>query len=122
MRRHSLCFLAMLASFCAGASAHACAPADASLAGHYGLRGVMEVGSEILLRADGTFDYMLAYGAADEAASGCWSRDGAAVVLVPETKTTNTGQELFSRLSLKVVGPRKLRRDFDATHYGTYQR
>jgi hypothetical protein len=28
-----------------------CAPADASLAGHYYLHGVMEVGSELLLKA-----------------------------------------------------------------------
>ena len=122
MRRHSIWFLTMLFSVCAGASAHACAPADASLAGLYSLRGVMEVGSQIALRADGTFDYMLAYGAADEAASGCWSREAAAVVLTPETKMTNTGGEMFSRLSLKIIGPRKLRRDFGATHHGTYQR
>jgi hypothetical protein len=35
------------------------------LAGHYVLRGVMEVGSELLLKPDGTFEFMLAYGAAD---------------------------------------------------------
>ncbi len=35
------------------------------LAGHYILQGVMEVGSELLLKSDGSFEYMLAYGAAD---------------------------------------------------------
>ena len=50
-------------------------------AGHYVLRGVMEVGSELLLRPDGTFEYMLAYGAADYEASGTWKVDGDAVVL-----------------------------------------
>jgi len=50
-------------------------------AGHYVLRGVMEVGSELLLRPDGTFEYMLAYGAADYQASGTWKVDGDAVVL-----------------------------------------
>jgi hypothetical protein len=49
-----------------GARAAGCAPADASLAGHYWLRGVKEVGSELELRADGRFTYMLAYGALDE--------------------------------------------------------
>ena len=34
-------------------------------AGHYVLQGVIEVGSELLLKPDGTFEYMLAYGAAD---------------------------------------------------------
>lgn len=42
------------------------------LVGHYYLKGVREVGSEILLRANGTFDYMLAYGAVDELAQGQW--------------------------------------------------
>lgn len=122
MRPHSTVLLATLCCFCAGASACACAPADARLAGNYGLRGVMEVGSQITLRANGTFDYMLAYGAADELASGCWSREGNTVVLVPGKKATNTGGEMFSRLTLKIEGRGRLRRDFGATHRGTYQR
>jgi hypothetical protein len=60
---------AIVAAFAAallpvGASA-ACARTDPSLAGHYYLQGVMEVGSELLLKADGRFEYMLAYGALD---------------------------------------------------------
>jgi hypothetical protein len=51
------------------------------MAGNYVLRGVMEVGSELLLKPDGKFEFMLAYGAADYWAKGTWSRDGAAVVL-----------------------------------------
>jgi hypothetical protein len=51
------------------------------LVGHYVLRGVMEVGSELLLKPDGTFEYMLAYGAADYWAKGTWRPDGDAVVL-----------------------------------------
>lgn len=50
-------------------------------AGHYVLEGVMEVGSELLLKPDGKFEYMLAYGAADYSASGTWRLDGDAVVL-----------------------------------------
>lgn len=46
-----------------------CARADASLAGHDVMRGMMEVGSELRLQANGSFDYMLAYGALDEFAS-----------------------------------------------------
>ncbi|TGV77628.1 hypothetical protein EN788_67460, partial [Mesorhizobium sp. M2D.F.Ca.ET.145.01.1.1] len=45
------------------ASAAGCKPGDAGLAGHYYLRGVMEVGSELLLKKDGSFEFMLAYGA-----------------------------------------------------------
>jgi hypothetical protein len=51
------------------------------LAGHYVLRGVMEVGSELLLKPDGTFEYMLAYGAADYWAKGTWRHEGDAVIL-----------------------------------------
>ncbi len=51
------------------------------MAGNYVLHGVMEVGSELLLKADGKFQFMLAYGAADYWAKGTWSRDGDAVVL-----------------------------------------
>jgi hypothetical protein len=51
------------------------------LAGHYVLRGVMEVGSELLLKSDGTFEYMLAYGAADYWAKGTWRQENNHVVL-----------------------------------------
>lgn len=50
-------------------------------AGNYTLRGVMEVGSELALKPDGTFEYMLAYGAADYWAKGTWKMDGKDVVL-----------------------------------------
>ncbi len=48
--------------------------------GHYYLKGVREVGSELLLRPDGSFDYMLAYGAVDELAKGQWRVDKNRVV------------------------------------------
>ena len=51
------------------------------MAGNYVLHGVMEVGSELLLKPDGKFEFMLAYGAADYWAKGTWSHDGNAVVL-----------------------------------------
>ncbi len=51
------------------------------IAGHYVLRGVMEVGSELLLKPDGTFEYYLSYGAADYWAKGTWKRLQGTVVL-----------------------------------------
>ena len=51
------------------------------LAGHYILQGVMEVGSELLLKSDGSFEYMLAYGAADYWAKGTWRHEDNSVVL-----------------------------------------
>lgn len=57
-----------------------------NLAGNYDLREVREVGSELLLRPDGTFEFMLAYGAADYWAKGTWRRDGNAVILHSDGK------------------------------------
>lgn len=51
------------------------------LAGNYVLQGVMEVGSELLLKPDGSFEYMLAYGAADYWAKGTWRHESNCVVL-----------------------------------------
>ena len=105
------------------ASAAACAPADPSLAGHYYLRGVMEVGSELLLHPDGRFEYMLAYGALDELASGCWTRSGTTVTLHAR-KFEHSMQDpmKFERLDLMVQPGGKLMRRFDAEHSGAYSR
>lgn len=55
---------------------------DAStVAGHYYLAGVHEVGSGLLLRPDGRFQYFLAYGAYDENATGDWRVAGGQIIL-----------------------------------------
>jgi hypothetical protein len=56
------------------------------VAGHYVLEGVREVGSELLLKPGGTFEYMLAYGAADYFAKGTWRRQDDAVILKSDGK------------------------------------
>ena len=66
----------MVALVMLGAAVHA-----GDLAGHYYLQNVREVGSELLLKPDGTFDYMLAYGAADYWAKGTWRTSNGAVIL-----------------------------------------
>jgi len=106
-----------------GARAAGCAPADASLAGHYYLHGVMEVGSELELKRDGRFAYMLAYGALDELASGCWSRKGG-VVTLHAAKFENSMEDpmKFRELELTVAPGGKLTRRFDAEHAGDYSR
>ena len=58
----------------------------ASPAGHYVLRGVMEVGSELLLKPDGTFEFALAYGATDYYAKGTWRDEKGDVILNSEGK------------------------------------
>lgn len=58
--------------------------AAGSLAGRYYLNGVTEVGSELLLRDDGRFEWFLAYGAMDRTASGRWSAADGRVVLTTD--------------------------------------
>jgi hypothetical protein len=122
MRGQSAIAAVVAALLPVGASA-ACAPADPSLAGHYYLHGVMEVGSELLLKADGRFEYMLAYGALDELASGCWTRNGG-VVTLNASKFENSMDDpmKFERLELTVQPGGKLMRRFDAEHAGAYTR
>lgn len=66
---------------------------DAALAGHYYLSGVMETGSELLLKADGRFDWYISYGAVDQMASGRWGRTGQTVTLSVDVPATD--QPLF---------------------------
>ena len=82
------------------------AQADATLAGEYQLDGVMETGSGLLLRADGSFEWYFSYGALDLGARGRWTRTGEVVALavaemgfppqLPETK--------FERMRLRIEG------------------
>lgn len=62
----------------AGKGAGKAAP---GIAGHYYLRGMREVGSELLLTEDGRFQYLMSYGAVDIEASGQWRSDGKQVHL-----------------------------------------
>ncbi len=115
--------LPLAALWAFGARAANCAPADASLAGHYYLHGVMEVGSELELKADGRFAYMLAYGALDELASGCWSRTGGVVTLnAAKFETSMEDPMKFERLELTVAPGGRLKRRFDREHAGAYSR
>jgi len=72
----SACLLAAML----GIPAHA-----ADMSGHY-VAHVMEVGTELLLRPDGTFEFAFAYGAADYYAKGTWRSEGGAVFLTTEGK------------------------------------
>ncbi|GAA0296692.1 hypothetical protein GCM10009087_03090 [Sphingomonas oligophenolica] len=64
-------------------------PADqhpAALVGHYDGHQ-MEMGAELLLRADGRFQYGVAYGALDEEAEGTWLAEGGQVLLTSDKVT-----------------------------------
>ena len=57
-------------------------------AGVYTLTGEREVASQLTLKPDGTFEYMLVYGAADFQSQGKWRVDEDSVVL--DAKTSDT--------------------------------
>ena len=115
--------LPVVALWASSGRAANCAPADASLAGHYYLHGVMEVGSELELRRDGRFAYMLAYGALDELASGCWSRKGGVVTLKAAKFETSMDDPMkFEQLELTVAPGGKLMRRFGPERAGAYSR
>lgn len=75
----------VLASACLLGSMAATAADTSDPAGHYYLSGMTEVGSELLLKKSGEFEWVLMYGATDMAAQGTWKRDGQRIVLTPHT-------------------------------------
>lgn len=70
------------------------------LAGHYYLSGVMETGSELLLRPDGSFAWFMSYGAVDQDAEGKWRVDGDAVLLESQAKAD--AKPAFRQLRLRI--------------------
>ncbi|MFJ2714649.1 hypothetical protein ACIOZM_27890 [Pseudomonas sp. NPDC087346] len=81
--------------------------------GHYYLYGAMEMGAELLLRKDGTFDAGVAYGSADGFAKGTWTVQDNTLTLNSETKATSNSDlsALFQDLQL-VIEPNCLAVDF----------
>ena len=81
-----------MSALAGGVARAACQPGDARYAGHYYLNGVMEIGSELLLRADGSFEFGLAYGANDQYGKGCWVKQGNRISLVPAGRNHVSGR------------------------------
>ena len=78
----------------------------ATLTGHYYLEGIMETGSELLLRDDGRFQWYFTHGALDLAAQGRWQREGMHVVLLPEAfqAPPQYPETEFKRMQLRIDG------------------
>lgn len=78
----------------------------AALAGTYHLEGVMETGSDLLLRPDGTFEWAFAYGALDLLAKGRWQREGDGIALQVEDMAfpPQWPQTRFTRMHLRRDG------------------
>jgi hypothetical protein len=89
----------------------AAAPASDPV-GAYRLTGVHDAAAELVLHADGRFDYAMAEGALDQESSGRWTREGNRVLLTTEPKPVAPvfspgaiGMAKDASLSLKVVWP-----------------
>jgi hypothetical protein len=87
----------LLSSVCAAAD-----PRD--LAGHYYLQGAMEMGSQLLLREDGTFVGEIIYGSAGGYAKGTWQVEGDTLTLRNEASSQQAEDlpVLFHDMTLKV--------------------
>ena len=60
----------------------AASPEAQPLSGHYYLQGVREVGAELLLKPDGSFEWGMSYGAVDQYAQGRWTERAGKVELL----------------------------------------
>lgn len=122
----ALSFAILAAPGFAGAAA-ACEPGDKRLAGHYYLNGVMEVGSELLLEPDGSFEFMLAYGANDQYGRGCWVKRGSTVEVIPSGRTAASRRHTpddrgFGGLVLTVSGRSLVWNIAGSGYKGRYER
>jgi hypothetical protein len=88
-----------------------------ALAGHYYLSGVMETGSELLLRPDGSFAWFMSYGAVDQEAEGKWRVGGDAVLL--DSRPKAGAEPAFRQLRLRIDHGALL---LDGTDKGRYER
>lgn len=92
---------------------------QSSLAGRYYLNGVMELGSELLLQADGTFQWYLAYGALDQYAEGKWWNNTNCIGLRPDPQF----KDLMIFPNYLKIEDQKLNVIWqDGSSHGSYQR
>jgi hypothetical protein len=108
------------------ARAGACAPGDPKLVGHYYLNGVMEVGSELLLKPNGSFEFYLAYGALDQYGKGCWHVEGNKVLFIPEGRSAPAAEysmesSTFVGFTLSIEG-KALVWELSGGHRGRYEK
>ncbi|WP_145985849.1 hypothetical protein [Aquitalea magnusonii] len=85
--------------------AHAASLSEAELSGHYWLQNVREVGGELLLRPDASFEWKLSYGAVDQYATGKWRlKDGKLELLASRPKGSPLFR-LFAEDELRIRKP-----------------
>ncbi len=77
----------------------------ASLVGHYYLQSLSEVGSELLLLANGKFEWILSYGAMDRQASGTWHAKDGKVILESASPSGSPTFRLFEEDEMRIRKP-----------------
>ena len=60
-----------------------CGKGDKSYVGQYSMEGIPEVGSQLRINKDGSFEFYLAYGANDQYGKGCWTQTDRLIALFP---------------------------------------
>ncbi len=115
------------ASVGAVAAASPCPGGDPTLVGTYQLKGVMNVGSKLVLRKDGSFDYRLSYGVVDQKGKGCWVREGTSLSLIPAgadkvSKVSVLDSTAFTGLALDVDGDALIWNIGESGGRGRYER
>lgn len=94
--------------FCSAVLSPPASAADAtasSLPGHYYLKDTREVGSELLLKKDGKFEWMLSYGAVDQQASGEWRASNGKVTLVAGNGGKEPQFRVFDESEMNIQKP-----------------
>jgi hypothetical protein len=86
----------------------------------------MEVGSELLLKPNGSFEFYLAYGALDQYGKGCWQVEGNKVLVVPEGRSAPAAvysieSSSFVGFTLTIDG-KALIWDLGGGHKGRYEK
>ncbi|WP_145929232.1 hypothetical protein [Chromobacterium vaccinii] len=75
------------------------------LSGHYYLQDVRELGAELLLKPDGSFEWGMSYGAVDQYAQGSWKALGGKVELHSAAQETAPIFRLFRDEEFRIRRP-----------------
>jgi hypothetical protein len=104
-----------------------CGKGDKSWVGKYEMRGVPEVGSQLVIRKDGSFVFELAYGANDQYGKGCWTQTDRLIALFADNGRKISGDHTpdtrgFKGLILEKSGRDLLWRIAGSHHTGRFKR
>ena len=104
-----------------------CGKGGNSYVGSYTMSGVMEVGSQLRINADGSYDFYLAYGANDQNGHGCWTQTDRLIALFPGNSRKIAPDHTpdtrgFTGIILEKDGRDLLWRIAGSHHVGRYER